>query len=98
MPKNCWDFKQCGRQPGGVKTGELGVCPAATEKRVDQVNRGNKAGRCCWMIAGTLCKGEKQGTFATKLGDCLKCDFYQSVADEEGMNAAKARDVLSRLT
>ena len=27
---NCWEVKQCGRQPGGPKAGEFGVCPAAT--------------------------------------------------------------------
>jgi len=25
---NCWEFKKCGRQPGGPKVAELGVCPA----------------------------------------------------------------------
>ena len=28
--ENCWEVKQCGRQPGGAKTGELGVCLATT--------------------------------------------------------------------
>ncbi len=29
MAKNCWDFKSCGREQGGTKAAELGVCPAA---------------------------------------------------------------------
>lgn len=97
MAANCWEFKQCGRQPGGARLAELGVCPAATEKRADQVNRGKNGGRCCWIIAGTLCKGEKQASFATKIGNCMHCDFYQQVGKEEGSNAARARDILSRL-
>ena len=29
-------------------------------------------------VAGTLCGGKVQGTFALKLGNCQKCDFYKS--------------------
>lgn len=98
MAQNCWEFKKCGRQPGGARVAELGVCPAAVESRTDQLNHGKNGGRCCWVIAGTLCKGEKQGTFAAKLGACMQCDFFQQVGKEEGKDAAKSRDVLVRLT
>lgn len=30
----------------------------------------------CWLIAGTFCRGKVQGKFATKLGDCRKCEVY----------------------
>lgn len=34
----------------------------------------------CWLLAGTYCRGEVQGTYAQKLGDCAKCEVYiQSV-------------------
>jgi hypothetical protein len=98
MPQNCWEYKQCGRQPGGPKISELGVCPAATEARVEGVNHGKNAGRCCWAVAGTLCKGEKQGIFAQKLANCMNCDFYQLVGKEEGSGAVKSRDVLQMLS
>ncbi|MGA3135944.1 MAG: two-CW domain-containing protein [Terracidiphilus sp.] len=97
MPKNCWEFKQCGRQPGGHKTHELGVCPAATEDRVNGINHGKNAGRCCWVMAGTLCKGEIQGMFAQKIGNCMKCEFFGLVTREEGSGTAAARDVLKML-
>ncbi|RJQ42832.1 MAG: GGDEF domain-containing protein, partial [Gaiellales bacterium] len=32
----------------------------------------------CWLLAGTFCRGEVQGEFAQKLGDCIRCDVYQS--------------------
>lgn len=32
----------------------------------------------CWLTAGTYCRGEVQGQFAKKLGDCEKCEIYQS--------------------
>jgi len=25
---NCWEFKKCGREPGGEKADRLGICPA----------------------------------------------------------------------
>lgn len=80
---NCWEFKKCGREPGGSHVHDLGVCPASTEARLNNVHEGINAGRSCWVIAGTLCKGETQGTFAQKYKNCEICDFYLSVKDEE---------------
>jgi len=97
MPKNCWEYKLCGRQPGGPKANEYGPCPAATEVRADGLNQGKNAGRCCWAIAGTLCKGDIQGIFAQKMGNCMQCDFYNLVGQEQGRAAVKTRDVLSKL-
>ncbi|OIP23129.1 hypothetical protein AUK22_10000 [bacterium CG2_30_54_10] len=52
--KNCWEIKKCGRETGGPKSKELGVCVAAREE----------LGHSCWMIAGTLCGGAVQGSVA----------------------------------
>lgn len=82
--QNCWEFKGCGREPGGSKIQELGVCPAASEKRADGTHGGTNGGRACWAVAGTLCGGQVQGTFAAKMGNCLRCSFYQHVAQTEG--------------
>lgn len=81
-PQNCWEAMHCGREPGGDRVAELGVCPAAIEDRVDGVNRGTKAGRACWAVAGTFCGGKVQGTFAQK-SDCVLCPFYHRVVNEE---------------
>lgn len=86
MKKNCWEFKGCGREPGGKNVETMGVCPATTETRIDGVHGGKNAGRACWVVAGTMCKGEVQGIFAKKFGDCLKCDFFQLVRKEEFPN------------
>jgi hypothetical protein len=83
MKKNCWEHKGCGREPGGEREEDLGVCPAASEARLDGVHGGNNAGRACWVVAGTMCDGEVQGTFAKKLMNCLECNFYQAVEEEE---------------
>ncbi len=97
MKQNCWEFKRCGRELGGAKSAELGVCPAATEVRLAGTNSGKNGGRACWAIAGTLCGGKVQGAFATKLTNCLACDFYQAVGKEEGPNHAGAKDILAKL-
>lgn len=81
--QNCWEFKQCGREPGGKMVKELGVCPASMENRLDGLNHGVNGGRCCWAIEGTLCANQVQGTFLDKYKRCLKCDFFVTVTEEE---------------
>lgn len=86
LKPNCWELKQCGREIGGDKVGEFGVCPAASDRRFDGIHGGKYAGRACWSVGGTFCGGKVQGTFASKLSNCLHCDFYQAVREEEGCN------------
>jgi len=84
MKQNCWEHKKCGREPGGPKSAELGVCPAATDPTYHNTNSGKNAGRHCWKIAGTLCGGQVQGSHAAKLMNCVRCDFFQLVKEQEG--------------
>jgi hypothetical protein len=81
---NCWEFKRCERQPGGRKAAELGVCPAAVDERLHGVHGGKNAGRACWVLAGTMCGGKVQGTFAQKYDNCESCEFFRTVKEEEG--------------
>ena len=94
---NCWEFKKCRRQPGGMKAAELGVCQAATERRTNGVNEGRNGGRACWAIAGTLCGGQVQGSYVAKLGNCLNCEFYQLVSKEQRTKHESAKTILARL-
>lgn len=80
---NCWEFKKCGRQPGGHKAAELGVCPVTTYQGLSGAHGGKNAGRACWVVAGSLCGGKIQGTFAQKLHNCWRCDFMNTVKKEE---------------
>jgi hypothetical protein len=64
---NCWEFMKCGREFGGLKAYEFGVCQAYPND-----------GKQCAKIAGTVCGGKVQGTFAMKIFDCVTCDFYKS--------------------
>jgi hypothetical protein len=81
--KNCWEFKNCGRQPGGHKAQELGICPVTTLQDLDGAHGGRNGGRACWAIAGSLCGGKVQGTYAQKLDNCWRCDFMNAVKKEE---------------
>ena len=95
--KNCWEFKNCGRQPSGSKVKDLGICPASTETRLNGVHNGRNAGRACWAVSGTLCRGEVQGEFASKLTNCSECDFYKIVQKEQGTDYELSGTLLGRL-
>ncbi|GAB4275648.1 MAG: hypothetical protein Kow0056_05460 [Coriobacteriia bacterium] len=79
--KNCWERMACGREPGGAKADELGVCPAATERRLDGIHGGVNGGRACWVAAGSLSDDPECPHARDK--DCVNCAFYRSVLEEE---------------
>jgi signal transduction histidine kinase len=81
---NCWEDKRCGCEPGGAAAQERGVCPAATDTTCDGINGGRNAGRFCWVIGGTLCDGEVQGSLEEKTERCQRCSFFRRVKYEEG--------------
>ena len=80
---NCWEHKKCGRQPGGHKVEDLGICPVTTYADLNGAHGGQNAGRSCWVIAGSLCGGKIQGTYAMKLLNCWRCEFMNAVKKEE---------------
>ncbi len=86
--KNCWEVLKCGRQPGGSKVEELGVCPAATLAVADGFCGGTNGGRACMFISGTLCTGKIQGTHKEKEKHCMECEFYKQLWNEEGAKAS----------
>ncbi len=94
---NCWEYKKCGRHKNGEYAELLGVCPCYTDKRLHGVHGGTNAGRSCWVVSGTLCKGEVQGTFAQKFKSCNICDFYKRVKQEEYPNFLLSPILLKKL-
>ena len=95
---NCWEFMECGREPGGDFVDELGVCPAAEDAAFEGVNEGEKGGRVCWAVSGTLCLGRMQEGFSSKQCDCERCDFYQLVQLEQGNNFLETREIRQQYT
>ncbi|MBU1863082.1 MAG: hypothetical protein KKH94_05425 [Candidatus Omnitrophica bacterium] len=81
---NCWQFKNCRRQWGALKSQERGVCPAAKDTSHTGKNGGVCGGRYCWKIDVTFCDDEIQGNAGSKIARCSQCDFYKKVKEEEG--------------
>lgn len=84
MKKNCWEIKNCGRQAGGCKEKELGVCPASNTVTFDKKNDGINGGRYCWRVAGTFCGGQVQGSYAQKEKNCTTCEVFKTIKVEQG--------------
>ena len=63
---NCWEIKKCERQKGGMKVYDLGECIASKYEM----------GHRCWAIAGPLCSGKIERTFAQKVNFCKSCKVY----------------------
>ncbi|MBF0308487.1 MAG: hypothetical protein HQL56_03010 [Magnetococcales bacterium] len=80
---NCWEFMHCGREPGGAKVRESGICPAAAYRQSDGFNGGRNGGRACLFIKGTFCgtsakSGSKEG--------CPDCPFYRKELAKDGID------------
>ena len=71
----CWEYMECCRDVNNEVK-----CPAYPH-----------FGQVCWAVAGTLCAGKVQGTFAQKIDDCRNCRFYKRV------KLSKERDLGSPL-
>lgn len=81
---NCWEYRLCGRERGGLMAGVLGECPASTNMKYDGLNSGQAAGRACWLVAGNNCGTHRSG--AQSDACCHECEFYRRVVSEEAKN------------
>ena len=84
--QNCWEFKKCGREPGGFKVDEEGVCPAATYEAADGFLGGRNGGRACAFITGSLCCETLPGTVRDKEKNCEPCSFFNELKYFHGRN------------
>lgn len=84
MKQNCWEIKKCGREKGGAKTKEFGICPVSERKSANGINGGKNGGRICWAISHTYCDDKIQGNLAEKQLVCVKCEVFKRVQQEEG--------------
>jgi hypothetical protein len=92
---NCWEFMKCGREMGGDKTAESGVCPVAAESAAHGLNGGINAGRICWVVAGNSSKGTVKCSDSHGEHHCFQCEFRYKVTREEGLlNICKATGAL----
>ena len=77
IKQNFWEYMKCGREPGGEKVAELGICRSASEKFFDGFNFGKNGGRVCFSVSGTFSLSAVDGSFAKKLDSCKDCDFFK---------------------
>ena len=82
---NCWEITHCGREPGGNRTDDRSVCPAAVDVSSNGINGGENGGRICWVVAGTFCRGKIQGEFALETVSCMTCDVFKQISAEENV-------------
>lgn len=57
----------CGREKGGCHVNEMGECPVSTLGM----------GHSCWIVAGTFCLNEVQGSMAQKIDNCMRCEVFE---------------------
>lgn len=82
--QNCWEFKDCGREPGGHRSAERGICPAATFEVADGFLGGINGGRACSFISGTFCCEVVSGTIPDRSKNCAACAFYDDLRYKRG--------------
>ncbi len=93
MKKNCWEVKGCGQQRR-EHNNTLVKCPVPEMAASDGINGGKNAGRICWLIANTMCRGDNATTFEDMIKVCTECDFYKLVREEEGKMLMYSIEVL----
>ena len=77
---NCWEVKDCGREPSGKNVSLYGVCRVAIETNLDGIHNGKNGGRCCWAaIPEHHNKIKKSVCCSGVIYECITCDFYKMV-------------------
>ncbi len=84
---NCWEFRNCGMEPGGIFARLHGECKVPKSMKYDGVNGGRAAGRTCWLVmndsnhrCSKYCLHSRQS--------CTNCEFYIRVMAEEELSPA----------
>jgi len=80
---NCWEFRNCGMEPGGVFSKIHGACPVSLSMKHDGRNGGRAAGRVCWEIMDNPNKLQSEPSCRSNRIPCCQCSFYNRVNYEE---------------
>lgn len=93
---NCWEYFACGREPGGSKAEESGICPVTIDERLDGVNGGVNGGRACWGVM-ELSGCSRREEPRPEASNCTDCSFRTKVILEEGFNYQGMRQIAETL-
>jgi hypothetical protein len=80
---NCWEFRNCGMEPGGIISKIYGECPVPKMMKRDGVNGGKGAGRDCWTIMHASASGNGPFICRNSRISCILCEFYHRVQGEK---------------
>ena len=58
---------------------DLQDCPSETRQKCPAWEY--HSGHLCWFISGTICQGEVQGNWESKMSICRKCKVFKSMLD-----------------
>ena len=85
---NCWEFTNCGREPGGIFAETEGVCPVSTAMQFDGTNDGRAGGRICWQLhhGNHLPQPSRH---LPLIVTCYECAFYRRVKFEESIESTE---------
>jgi hypothetical protein len=90
---NCWEYKNCGREAGGLLADIYGVCPVSIAMKFDGMNQGQAGGRVCWMVGKQAC--QCNSNTSQSLDPCNSCQFYRRVVFEEDEIACPLSSTIS---
>jgi len=90
---NCWEFRNCGLEPGGILAKIHGECPVPREMKKDGVNGGIGAGRSCWAVVNS-CHAVNRIAGRNRRRSCLECEFYRRVVCEEDLQSTLCEEDL----
>lgn len=74
----CWEFKKCGREHGGARVAELGVCPVANFIKLANSVHGQSAVRACWAAKAPKPGTEDDIESSDRISNCVNCEYYRS--------------------
>jgi len=81
---NCWEFRNCGLESGGVLSRVYGECTVPKVMKNDGVNGGVGAGRTCWSVVNS-CNSGCRPAGRKRRKSCLECEFHLRVISEENL-------------
>ena len=76
---NCWEAKECGREPGGKNVELYGLCSVPEETACNGLNGGENGGRSCWLWRETACTEIMKKSSVQNIRECRECNFYIAV-------------------
>ncbi|MCI5148900.1 MAG: hypothetical protein D3916_05850 [Candidatus Electrothrix sp. MAN1_4] len=73
---DCWEFKKCGREPGGKNIEKYGLCSLVVSLEDNKINNKRNGERLCWSLRESACEGIMRECCVNEIKECRQCTFY----------------------